>query len=585
VRLVWVVIPLVLVVSIIGIIGIQESHSQYMNGSIPPSEEWSNAAKNAVQEYVDSKLLQNETILKDSIKTRIIYGGQDDIPQTYYARILYDVIYDKKIQHVDSAYKVVFLSWNNTSADAILEKTSETEYKPPKKIEFNYDIDEDQLNIQRYHMIMCRQGFEKIMKESTGDTVCVKPETARNLIERGWAIYLTSFEDKNPTNTTIPVDLDSTNIIDANNQFAIDFYSKVSQESDDNIFFSPWSVMTAFAIVHEGAKGNTAEQMQNVFGFSSNETQRQNEFKSVNDELNQKDSSYKLQVANGLWLANFFEPLKEYVDIAKNYYDSEVSAVNFVGNEGVDTINSWVSEKTNDKIKDILEPGSTNADTRLVITNAIYFKGTWITQFDEENTSEQNFTVDSDTITKTPMMNLHQTQQVYGETDEIKILELPYEGDKLSMLLLLPKEIDGMDDLENSLTVENLKQWRESLSIHDVRTVSIPKFELETDYNLIPPLHQLGISDAFDENKADFSGITTSESLFIVFALHKAYVDVNEEGTEAAAVTAIGVGLTSVDPNPPPVFTFVADHPFIFVIQDNETGHILFMGKMTNPSE
>ncbi len=434
--------------------------------------------------------------------------------------------------------------------------------------------------------ITCRDNRVLVLR-TNGNPACVKETTSEKL---GWKIIKhdsSVIEIKPKSNQDLISNdlLDSDNIIDANNQFAIDFYSQVSQESDDNIFFSPWSVMTAFAIAHEGAKGNTAEQMQNVFGFSSNETQRQNEFKSVNDELNQKDSSYKLQVANGLWLANFFEPLKEYVDVAKNYYDSEVSIVDFVGNEGIDTINSWVSEKTNDKIKDILKPGSTNADTRLVITNAIYFKGTWITQFDEENTSEQNFTVDSDTITKTPMMNLYQTQQVYGETDEIKILELPYEGDKLSMLLLLPKEIDGIDDLENSLTVENLKQWGESLSIHDVRTVSIPKFELETDYNLISPLQNLGLSDAFDENKADFSGITTSESLFIAFALHKAYVDVNEEGTEAAAVTAIGIGTTSVDPNPPPVFTFVADHPFIFVIQDNETGHILFIGKMTNPSE
>lgn len=171
---------------LIGMFSIQESYSQYLGVSIPPSEEWSNAAKNAVQEYVDYKLLQNETIVKNSIKTRIIYGGTDDLPPTYYARILYDVIYNKEIQHVDSAYKVVFLSWNNTSADAKLEKTSETEYKPPKKIVYSYDVDVDYLNNFKYQMIMCRQGFEKIMKVTTEDTVCVKPKTAISLIERGW---------------------------------------------------------------------------------------------------------------------------------------------------------------------------------------------------------------------------------------------------------------------------------------------------------------------------------------------------------------------------------------------------------------
>jgi len=429
--------------------------------------------------------------------------------------------------------------------------------------------------------VQCKAGLELIFKSTDGSPACVKPSSVEKLIERSWGIIPKQNILETPE-SKISV-IDSTNVIDANNQFAINFYSQVSQESDENIFFSPWSIMTAFAIVHEGAKGNTAEEMQNVFGFSSNKTQRQNEFKSVNDELNQKDSSYSLQVANALWLANFFEPLEKYVDIAKKYYDSEVSTVDFVGDEGVNIINSWVAEKTNDKIKDILKPGSTNSLTRLIITNAIYFKGTWVTQFNEENTRDQNFTVDSDTIIKTLMMNLYQNQHLYGETDEIKILELPYEGDKLSMLLLLPKEIDGIADLENSLTVENLNYWRDSLLQQELKIVSIPKFELETKYKLIPPLHKLGLNDAFDEIKADFSGITTSEQLFITSALHKAFVDVNEEGTEAAAVTAIEVGIISIDPNPPP--TFVADHPFIFVIQNNETGHILFIGKMTNPTK
>jgi serpin B len=206
-----------------------------------------------------------------------------------------------------------------------------------------------------------------------------------------------------------------------------------------------------------------------------------------------------------------------------------------------------------------------------------------VIQFNEENTREQNFTIDSDTLIKTQMMNLYQNQHLYGETESIKILELPYEGEKLSMLLLLPKEIDGIADLENSLSVENLNYWRDSLLEQELKIVSIPKFELETDYKLIPPLSKLGLNDAFDEKKADFSGIATSEQLVITSALHKAYVDVNEEGTEAAAVTSIGIGVTSVDPNPPP--TFVADHPFVFVIQDDSTGNILFIGKMSNPSE
>jgi len=343
--------------------------------------------------------------------------------------------------------------------------------------------------------------------------------------------------------------------------------------------------MTAFALANEGARQDTAGQMQDVFGFSPDASKRQGEFKKVNDSLNQKDSSYSLQVANALWLAERFEPFEEYVDAATKYYDSEVSTVDFVGPQGVDKVNKWVAEKTNNKIKDILEPGSTDELTRLVITNAIYFKGTWVTQFEEDHTEDRDFFVTPGSPVKTPMMNLFESEQVYGETEKIKILELPYEGDKLSMLLLLPKEIDGIDDLENSLTVGNLSWWRESLSPHPVQTLSIPKFELETEYPLIAPLRELGIVDAFNPEEADFSGIMDSEPLYISSALHKAFVDVNEEGTEAAAVTAIGVSTTSAEPEPVPVFTFVADHLFVFLIQDDSTGNILFIGKMADPAE
>jgi len=361
-------------------------------------------------------------------------------------------------------------------------------------------------------------------------------------------------------------------------QFALDFYSQVANDNEDNIFYSPWSISTAFAIAYEGARGNTAEEMNQVFGIPSDDNQRRNAFKSANDDLNQKDAKYKLSVANALWIADFFEPIQEYVDTAKTYYDSEVSKVDFVSTEGVKTINEWVKQKTEEKIEKVLEEGSTHELTRLVITNAIYFKGNWLTQFDEEKTYDDSFWISLNENVKVPMMRLEPTFFNYTKTDELQILELPYEGDKLSMLVLLPNEKDGLGTVEEVLTVENLSQWKDNLSSTET-VVFLPKFTLETAYDLIPSLESLGMPTAFLKGEADFSGITELEKLFIAQAIHKAFVDVNEEGTEAAAVTAIGMIPTSE----PEYEIFKADHPFIFIIQDNETDNILFLGRVINP--
>ncbi len=375
----------------------------------------------------------------------------------------------------------------------------------------------------------------------------------------------------------IPEPIDATNVIDANNQFAIDFYSQVSQESNENIFFSPWSISTAFAIAFEGAKGSTADEIRQVFGFPSDYEQRTSQFKSAMNSLNPDDSKYQLSVANALWLAEKFEPFAEYVETATNFYDSEVNTVDFISNDGVDQINAWVEDKTQEKIKDILNPGSTNADTRLAITNAIYFKGNWVTQFNENNTSSDTFW-NGETTSEIPLMHLEPTLFNYTQTDQLQILKMPYEGDRLSMLVLLPNENDGLTNLEESLSIENLNLWLEQLTAQQVE-VFMPKFKLETTYDLNASLIEMGMSIPFSEGMADFGGIAPI-SLHISQAIHKAFVDVNEEGTEAAAVTVISIFTTSERP-PPPVFR--VDHPFVFLIQDDSTGNILFIGRMINP--
>ena len=374
-----------------------------------------------------------------------------------------------------------------------------------------------------------------------------------------------------------------TGIISANNQFAMDFYSHISQENDENIFFSPWSISTAFAIAYEGARGDTSNEIGQMFGFLSDNQKRTSEFKSTMDGLNQDDSKYQLSVANALWLAEEFEPFPEYVSTATEFYDSEVSTVDFVSDDGVDKINAWVEEKTHEKIKDILKSGSTDELTRLAITNAIYFKGDWAVQFDETHTRTETFWNGDGQAMKIPLMHLEPARFDYAETDNLQILKMPYEGDKLSMLVLLPNENNGLSALEKSLSVENLSIWQEHLDAKPVE-VFMPKFKLETSYDLKESLIGMGMSIPFSEGMADFGGIAPI-SLYISQAAHKAFVDVNEEGTEAAASTAIVISTESSRPPPPPPPVFRADHPFVFLIQDDSTGNILFIGRMTNPSE
>ena len=367
-------------------------------------------------------------------------------------------------------------------------------------------------------------------------------------------------------------------ITESNNQFTLDFYKQVSKEKNENIFFSSPSISTAFSILYEGAKGDTAAEIQDVFGFPTDDNERQVGFISFINMMNQKNNDENtIQMSNALWLANGFTPLPEYINTAITYYDSSIDTVNFTTDDGRLEINDWVKSKTQDRIEELLVPGSITSSTKMVITNTIYFKGLWEYQFELGNTYDGDFVVDSTRTVTVPMMTYEHKMNInYTSTDQMQMLQMPYLGNSFSMLIILPHDAVNIQSVEDSLTIDNLELWKSQLG--DLRGINIhiPKFTLDTEYNLKKILPDMGISLVF--GPADLSGITGYTGLFVSEAVHKAFVEVNELGTEAAAATAI-------NSNESGGTLFKADHPFIFLIQDNTTNDILFIGKIVDPTK
>jgi serpin B len=375
---------------------------------------------------------------------------------------------------------------------------------------------------------------------------------------------------------------DLSSVVNANNQFAFELYSKYKSK-EDNIFFSPYSISSALAMTYEGARGQTADEIQSVFHFPKDDSLRRESFLKIYEQINKKDKKYQLRTANALWAQKDYKFLAEYFNLIDQYYRGKVTNLDFISQteQSRITINNWVEEQTDNKIRNLIPPGVLNEMTRLVLTNAIYFKGFWDKQFDKKETKEEDFRTSPGNTVKVQMMSLtgEEAEFNYTETERLQILELPYEGEELSMLILLPKG-DDLNALEESLNTENLSEWRNRLIEQRVE-VYIPKFKFETKYFMAEDLKGMGMPTAFSMN-ADFSGMTGKKDLFISQVIHQAFVEVNEEGTEAAAATAVVWKGLSVRPKS--IKIFKADHPFIFVIQEKETGDILFLGRVTNPT-
>lgn len=372
-------------------------------------------------------------------------------------------------------------------------------------------------------------------------------------------------------------------IVEANNRFAIKLYRFYREKyKDDNIFFSPFSISSAFSILYEGARGKTAEEIRNVFLFPARSDVRREGYLTLYEEMNKPGKKYELSFANALWVQKDYRFLKEYLNLIEKYYGGKATNLDFRRDpEGSrQIINKWVEEKTKEKIKDLLPQGSIDSLTRMVITNAIYFKGLWVFPFDKKKTSDADFKVSQDKIVKVKMMSLPRPQRFnYAETEDLQILEMLYEGDELSMLVLLPKE-NSLEKLEKELSLENLNKWRDMLQSKEV-VVYFPKLKIVRKYAMVDDLKKMGMPSVFDPSRADLSGLTGKRDLFVTAVYHQAYVDINEEGTEAAAATGIVVGRTAVEKR----IIFRADHPFVFIIHNKKTGNILFIGRVYNPGK
>jgi len=409
------------------------------------------------------------------------------------------------------------------------------------------------------------------------------------------AMMATATDCRAMEKTTAKEKTDRQIIVEGNNEFALELYAKL-QSGKGNLFFSPYSISTALAMAYAGARGQTEAQMAVVLHFPiitkpgtelssiliPDRQQFASVFGKIITDLNErgKKGGYELTVANALWGQKGYGFLEDFLELIETNYGGQLNEIDFAGaaETARETINTWVEKKTNDKIQNLIGKGVLDSMTRLVLTNAIYFKGNWAKQFKEDKTKDAPFTLADGSKVDVPMMN-QTTEFGYMETESFQGLELPYVDDELSMIILLPKELDGIYELEKTITLEDLSQWLAKLFKRKV-VVSIPKFKMTSQFGLASVLKSMGMKDAFSQG-ADFSGINGKKDLFISAVIHKAYVDVNEEGTEAAAATGVTMKLTSIGPSQIPVFQ--ADHPFLFFIRDNNSGSILFIGRVMNP--
>ncbi|WP_419657981.1 proteinase inhibitor I4, serpin-like [Desulfosarcina variabilis str. Montpellier] len=387
---------------------------------------------------------------------------------------------------------------------------------------------------------------------------------------------------------------------DAGNNFALDLYGLLSK-TNGNLFFSPASIQTALAMAYAGAKEQTAIQMAKALHFGNagqgihseiqsllqqlNAPRMITSYEQVGDEIKTVEKpAYELVIANALWGQQGYPWKQEFLSLTKSKYGAGMREVDFANQpeEARNTINSWVEEKTRDQIKDLIAKGAISSMMRLILTNAIYFKAAWDNRFPDHATQKMPFHVSGSSQVPVSMM-VQKNDFRYMETERFQALEMPYKANELSMIVFLPKTVDGLVDLEKSLSSEKLDGWMAALRREEVK-VYFPRLKITSSFSLSNILKALGMVDAFSQTLADFSGMTTAERIFIAEVIHKAFVVVDEDGTTAAAATAVMLGATAMPMPKPDPKVFKADHPFLFCIRHNPSRKILFIGRLSDPN-
>ncbi len=369
------------------------------------------------------------------------------------------------------------------------------------------------------------------------------------------------------------------------NRFALDLFREVRSPTS-NVAFSPASIAPAIAMVYEGSRGATAEEIARVFHFPADREALRGDYRELLARWDGHGAGRPslFLVENSLWGQLGYEFRPEYLQFASRVYGAPVTAIEFRDDpeSARRAINVSIERETHHLIPELIGPGGVRDDTRFVMANAVYFRAKWTAPFRKEATSPADFRVGPGKTTQAPTMRQRE-EFAYAEADDVQVLEMTYRGDDFAMVVVLPRKVDGLDAVEKSLTTGVLDGWIAKLSRRDV-ILHVPKFRSNTSMDLARPLASLGMRTAFDKS-ADFTGIVEDEPFWISSVIHQAVVRVDEEETEAAAATAIVHSAPSpVRPPPPPPVAFKADHPFLYLIRDLKSGAILFLGHVVDPS-
>ena len=368
-------------------------------------------------------------------------------------------------------------------------------------------------------------------------------------------------------------------VLTSSNVFGFNLYRQIVDETPppDNVFISPLSVSVALAMTYNGADNDTKQQMAEVLGFSGMTDEQINEScRTLMQALVAADPSVIFEIANSIWYRCQLEFNPDFLQTNQTYFDAEVTGLDF-NDEAAAIINAWVAEKTHDKITKIVQT-PINPDLVMFLINAIYFKGIWVSQFDEADTYDAPFHLYDGSDTPSRMMT--QTADfAYGASEQIQTITLPYGESFFNMTVLLPKPGVSLDEVTAQLDNDTWSTWLDEQQVREIE-LHLPRFRFSWKASLVPSLTALGMEDAFVPFKADLSRMRAANDLFISDVKHKTFVEVNEEGTEAAAVTSVEVGITAVPPSKP---VFLADRPFLFAIWERDTKAVLFLGRVMEP--